>query len=145
MQEWVPFLQKNIIWVFAWVGLAVMLAISVVKQLLVRYRLASPQQATLLMNQQNGVMLDLRSKDDFRKGHIAGAMRVSATDLKNGKLAEFEAHKSHPVILVCKTGQTAIEAATILTKAGFEQVFVLENGLISWNEAKLPLIAGSKK
>lgn len=145
MQEWVPFLQKNIIWVFAWVGLAVMLAISVVKQLLVRYRLASPQHATLLMNQQNGVMFDLRSKDDFRKGHIAGAIRASAPDIKNGKLAELEVHKSHPVILVCKTGQIAIEVATILTKAGFEQVFVLENGLNSWNEAKLPLIAGSKK
>ncbi|WP_200853911.1 rhodanese-like domain-containing protein, partial [Klebsiella pneumoniae] len=47
-------------------------------------------------------------------------------------------------IVVCKTGQTARESADLLTKAGFEKVNLLKNGLIAWNEANLPLVRGKR-
>jgi rhodanese-related sulfurtransferase len=46
--------------------------------------------------------------------------------------------------VVCKSGQTAVESANLLAKAGFEQVYLLKGGLLSWSEAKMPLIRGKK-
>ncbi|MCV6021323.1 rhodanese-like domain-containing protein, partial [Escherichia coli] len=39
---------------------------------------------------------------------------------------------------------TAQESANLLVKAGFENVSLLKNGLIAWNEANLPLVRGKK-
>jgi rhodanese-related sulfurtransferase len=52
------------------------------------------------------------------------------------------AAKSRPVVLVCKSGQSADGAAGKLRKAGFERVFVLAGGIDGWQQAGLPLARG---
>ena len=89
-------------------------------------------------------MVDIRSKDEFKQGHITDAIHILPSDIKAGNLAGLESHKSNPIIVVCKTGQTARESADLLTKAGFEKVNLLKNGLIAWNEANLPLVRGKR-
>src|SRR5690606_16374715 len=75
------------------------------------------------------------------KGHIPGSKNVlmSQFDPENKRLA---AAKGLPVVLVCKTGQSAGEAAKRLKKAGFERVFVLDGGIGGWLQADLPLAKG---
>jgi rhodanese-related sulfurtransferase len=46
------------------------------------------------------------------------------------------------VVLVCKAGQTAGDAAKRLNKAGFERVYVLDGGIGGWQQAGLPLARG---
>ena len=50
--------------------------------------------------------------------------------------------KALPVILVCKTGQTAAGATKALLQAGFEKVHVLDGGVAAWQQADLPLVKG---
>jgi rhodanese-related sulfurtransferase len=85
--------------------------------------------------------VDLRPIADFEKGHVPGAKNVqmSQFDPENRALA---AARSLPVVLVCKTGQTAGGAAKRLRKAGFEKVFVLDGGIGAWQQAGLPLAKG---
>ncbi|PKF50021.1 rhodanese-like domain-containing protein [Enterovibrio nigricans] len=145
MQQLIEFVQSNLILSLVWVGLVVALIISVIKQKTAAYKIVTPTDATVLANRENGVFVDIRSRDDYRAGHIAGALHVLAKDIKADNVGELEKHKSDPIIVVCKTGQTAAESANALAKAGFENVSVLKDGLISWNEANLPLIRSKKK
>lgn len=145
MQQFIEFVQGNLILSLVWVGLVVALVLSVIKQKTALYKIVTPTDATVLVNRENGVFVDIRSRDDFRAGHIAGALHVQAKEIKANNAAEIEKYKSTPIILVCKTGQTAMESANVLAKAGFENVNVLKDGLISWNEANLPLIRNKKK
>ncbi|WP_028025854.1 rhodanese-like domain-containing protein [Enterovibrio calviensis] len=145
MQQLIEFVQSNLILSLVWVGLVVALVVSVVKQKTASYRIVTPNDATVMVNRENGVFVDIRSRDEYRAGHIAGALHVLAKDIKAETYGDIEKHKSDPIILVCKTGQTAIESANLLTKAGFENVSVLKDGLISWNEANLPLVRNKKK
>jgi rhodanese-related sulfurtransferase len=46
------------------------------------------------------------------------------------------------VVLVCKAGQTAGDAAKRLRKAGFERVHILDGGIGAWQQADLPLVKG---
>lgn len=105
------------------------------------YKTVAPADLTALVNRENALVVDLRAIADFEKGHVPGAKNVqmSQFDPENRQLA---AARSLPVVLVCKTGQTAGGAAKRLKKAGFEKVFVLDGGIGAWQQAGLPLAKG---
>lgn len=100
-----------------------------------------PAELTALMNRDNALVVDLRPMADFDKGHIPGSknVQISQFDPENKQLA---AARALPVVAVCKSGQTAADAAKRLKKAGFERVYVLEGGIGAWQQADLPLAKG---
>jgi rhodanese-related sulfurtransferase len=126
------------------VGLLVALIMNIVKSATAAYKEISANEVTTLMNRENGVVVDIRAKDEYRKGHITDAVHILPSDIKAGNFGSLENRKSDPIIVVCKTGQTAQESANLLAKAGFEKVNMLKNGLVAWNEANLPLVKGKK-
>lgn len=140
----IDFVTNNMILAVVWVGIIVALIQNVVKQKTSGYQEVDPAQTTTLMNREDAIVVDVRSKDEFKSGHITDARHILPSDIKAGNLASLENSKTTPIIVVCKTGQTAQAAANDLHKAGFEQVKLLKNGLISWNEANLPLVKGKK-
>lgn len=144
MQEYIEFFQQNMILSLAWVGILVALIMSIVKSTTAAYKEITVAQTTYLMNRDNGVVVDIRSKEEFKKGHITDAVHILPSDIKAGNFASLENRKSDPIIVVCKTGQTAQESANLLAKAGFENVNLLKSGLVAWNEANLPLVRGKK-
>jgi rhodanese-related sulfurtransferase len=99
----------------------------------------SPQQAVLLMNHQHAVVVDLRSSEVFKKGHIIDALNIPAADLLKDQ-AKIEKHKEKPIVLVCAMGQQAPKVAEQLKKQGFHHVTVLNGGLQAWQSASLPLV-----
>ena len=105
------------------------------------FKVLRPAELTALVNLDNALVVDLRPIADFDKGHIPGSKNVqmSQFDPENKKLA---AARALPVVLVCKSGQTAGDAAKRLKKAGFEQVYVLDGGIGGWQQADLPLAKG---
>ncbi|MBD1558454.1 rhodanese-like domain-containing protein [Vibrio sp. S9_S30] len=144
MQEYLDFISNNPILAMVWAGIVVALIANIVKSKTAGYQEVSANEVTNMLNREDGVVVDIRSKDEFKKGHITGAVHILPSDIKNGSTASLEKHKSNPIIVVCKTGHTAQASANELKKAGFEKVFVLKSGLIAWNEANLPLIRGKK-
>ena len=122
-------------------GITIALIGNELANLLGGVRRVGPAQLTGLINRDNALVVDLRPAGDFAKGHIAGARNVqmSQFDPENKKLT---AAKALPVVLVCKTGQTAAGAARRLKKAGFEHVHVLDGGIGGWQQADLPLAKG---
>ncbi len=98
----------------------------------------SPSQATLLMNRENAIVVDVRESGEWNNGHIAGARHIPMPVLQE-KMAELEKFKKRPLITCCVSGNRSSAAANTLRKAGFEKVFNLAGGMTSWREAKLPL------
>ena len=96
-------------------------------------------QLTALLNQHDGVVVDLRDANTFRSGHITGAVNIPAASLAN-RLKELERFKERPVIVVCKMGQQSGAAVATLKKAGFTQVVRLRGGLDQWQAENLPLV-----
>ncbi|HYU67955.1 MAG TPA: rhodanese-like domain-containing protein [Burkholderiales bacterium] len=98
----------------------------------------STLQATLLINQQNALVLDVREAAEYEKGHMLNARNIALGELQ-ARAAEIEKHKAKPVIVVCDDGNRSGRAATALRKQGFEQVFTLGGGIGAWRQAGLPL------
>jgi rhodanese-related sulfurtransferase len=122
-------------------GLTLAILYNELSGLFTGYRRIAPAGLTGLVNRDNALVIDLRPLADFEKGHIPGAKNVlpSQFDPENKQLV---AARALPVVLVCKTGQGAGDAARRLLKAGFEKVYVLDGGIQAWQQADLPLARG---
>lgn len=107
------------------------------------YASIAPEQAVRMMN-DGAFVLDVRSIDEYRGGHLTGAKNLSVADLPT-KLDSLEAHKSGPTIVYCESGMRSVRACGILRKAGFEQLHNLSGGISAWRGANLPIVKQGKK
>ncbi|RKP58790.1 rhodanese-like domain-containing protein [Pararobbsia silviterrae] len=99
----------------------------------------SAADATQMINRRNAVVVDLRSTDEFSKGHLPQARSVPFETLSE-KAAQVSKNKSAPVLLVCQTGQRARKAEQVLTEAGYAEVYTLQGGIEAWQTAGMPVV-----
>ena len=99
----------------------------------------SPNQTVALVNREDGVVLDVRDRKDYEKGHIVDAINIPLAKLSE-RIVELEKHKDKPVIVVCQHGQTAGEAVKLLQAGGFAKANKMAGGLGEWQAQNLPVV-----
>ena len=97
-------------------------------------------QATQMIN-QNTQIVDVRTTDEFTKGHIRQSKSLPVQSLAQ-LLPTAKLKKDKPVLIVCASGMRARRAAAVLTKEGFTDIAILDGGLKTWLDAQLPLVKG---
>lgn len=102
---------------------------------------ASPNEAVLLINRANALVLDVRDDQDFAAGHIADARHIPAAQLE-ARLGELRRYKDRPLIVNCQGGVRSAKACDVLRKHEFSKVYNLQGGLNAWTQAKLPVVKG---
>jgi rhodanese-related sulfurtransferase len=95
------------------------------------------QEAVLLFNHEDALVLDVREQSEWSDGHIAKARHIPLGKLKD-RLAELEKFKDKPIIAVCRSGNRSGSACGVLKKAGFENLHNLAGGMQAWEQAGLP-------
>ena len=138
MQEYIDFFSNNLMLSVAWVVIAVLVVYSFIAAKLTGVKSVTTQEATLLINKQNAIVVDIRKSDEFKKGHIVNAKNITESQIEQGKFVGIASHKDTPIILVCDTGVRTSGAAKKLVKAGFTQVNNLREGMSGWQSANLP-------
>ncbi|GHD72725.1 membrane protein [Luteimonas padinae] len=143
-EELWAFLGRNPMLSLALAGITVAIVYTELMRVFRGFKGLRPAELTALVNREDALVVDLRPAAEFEKGHIPGSKNVQMAqfDPENKALAGA---KSLPVVAVCKTGVTAVDAAKRLRKAGFEKVYVLEGGIGAWQQADLPLAKGRGK
>ena len=99
----------------------------------------APQEAIMMINRKNAVVVDVRERKDFDSGHIVDSLNIPLNKLKQ-RLSELRKHEQKPLIVVCKLGQHSGEAAKLLQEAGYDEVVRLTGGLSEWKAQSLPLV-----
>lgn len=98
----------------------------------------APAEVTRLINHENAQVLDLRSAEEFEKGHIINSVNLAVSTLEE-KQKELEKYRDKTVILCCNQGQESVRVARILKMKGLEKLFCLKGGISAWQNANLPL------
>ncbi|MDX1526323.1 MULTISPECIES: rhodanese-like domain-containing protein [Idiomarinaceae] len=140
MEQILAFAADHLFMSLLWVILLIAIVVTYVQAATSKIKSLTPQQATLLINRNDGVYVDIRSVDEYRKGHIQDSLHLTADKIRKNELAPLEKFKSAPIVVVCATGMTAKGAAATLAKAGFEQVAILQGGISAWQGASFPLV-----
>jgi rhodanese-related sulfurtransferase len=96
----------------------------------------NPNGAIALMNQEDALLLDVRSTDEYARGHVAQAKNVPSESLAT-RATEFASSKS--IVVMDADGKTAGKAAAALRTAGAARVVILDGGYAMWLAAGLPV------
>jgi rhodanese-related sulfurtransferase len=101
----------------------------------------SPAETVRLINRENAVVLDMRSQEDFRAGHITNAISFPSEQMKNtGTLQKIMAKcRNRIVVMVGSTDADGLRTAKLLKQSGMD-VRVLAGGIRAFREADLPLV-----
>lgn len=80
---------------------------------------------------EDGSVLDIRQEGEFIDGHVPGAAHVELGDLATSTVAV----PSRPTVVMCGHGERAMGAASLLARAGYREIAVLDGGPADWAEA----------
>jgi rhodanese-related sulfurtransferase len=69
-------------------------------------------------NAQGAIIIDVRSKDEFRGGHIKGSKNIPLPGI-NSKLSELKTYNK-PIIFCCASGMRSGQANAVAKQAGIE-------------------------
>jgi len=106
--------------------------------ILANFETITPQQAKILLeNDENVTLLDVRTPEEFRTGHLRGAILIPLKKLETSldKLSPF---KDKKIIVYCQSGNRSVSASRILEKNGFTPLNV-KSGIIGLMGAKIEL------
>ena len=92
--------------------------------------------ARQLRTGENPFVLDVRTEQEWQRGHIEGAHHIHGGLLED-RLGEVP--EDRPVAVVCGSGYRASIAASFLKRAGHEEVSNVIGGMTAWANAGLPL------
>jgi len=104
----------------------------------------TPAQATLLINREDAVIIDVREPDEYAAGHLPESRNIPAGKLEE-RVGELEKYKDTPLILVCQSGARSAGSCARLGKLGFAKTHNLAGGVGAWVEAGLPIRKGGRK
>jgi hydroxyacylglutathione hydrolase len=84
------------------------------------------------------VVLDVRRSDEWREGHIPGALHIHVGDLAQ-RMHELPKHP--PIMTICRSGHRAEIAASMIAATGRE-VIAVRDGMEEWQKRGWPSSTG---
>ena len=81
------------------------------------------------------LLLDVRTPQEFASGHIPGAVNIAVEELAQ-RLSEVP--QDTPVVLYCRSGNRSGQAAQILDRAGYTDIYDL-GGITTWAQQGYPV------
>jgi len=143
MLERLPeFISNHIILVTLFIAILAVLVWNLFGSVISGIDQLTPAQLTRLMNRENAVVIDVRSQEEFNKGHILNARNIPEGELQS-RHKELEKLKANPMVACCDSGAASPKLARSLKATGFEKIFVLKGGIHAWQSAGLPLSKNS--
>lgn len=83
-------------------------------------------------------ILDVRTAEEFKGGHIANALQANWLDSKEFQNRTQHLDKSKTVYIYCQTGGRSASAQEVLMQAGYK-VVNLEGGMSNWRMRQMPV------
>jgi rhodanese-related sulfurtransferase len=136
MDEFVAFVSEQWILFAALIFIVVMIAHSFISTWGIKN--VGPSEAIALVNRQDALVLDVRTDEEYKSGHIVDSLHIPV-GLLSQRLGELSKHKAKPIVVLCRTGNRSAAACSLLRKQGFNPIYRLAGGVTAWQSANLPL------
>jgi len=85
-----------------------------------------------LSKDDNAVILDVRTEDEFDNGYIPNSINIDIYEGQEfiSKLKELD--KSRTYFVYCRSGNRSRQACAIMNQLGFEKAYNLIGGIMEW-------------
>jgi rhodanese-related sulfurtransferase len=86
-------------------------------------------------------VLDVRPTDEYRAGHISGAISVTVAGI-DGYISRAGPTTDAAIVVVCRGGYDSVDAAARIRARGYDDVASLRGGMDEWRMLGLPTRTG---
>ena len=90
----------------------------------------TPEEAMYMMSNQDVIILDVRSLDEFNTGYIPGAVSLPVNEIRYAAIFMIP-DVEQTILIYCRSGVRSAEAADILIDMGYRNVFDF-GGILDW-------------
>lgn len=97
------------------------------------------------LENNNIQIVDVRTSLEWGKSHIKGACNLPITHFSRGSVDQLQLNTDQLTIVICLSAHRSIPAVRKLKLLGFNNVYQLKGGMLSWWKAKLPTISTQEK
>ncbi|BBP42496.1 rhodanese-like domain-containing protein [Thiosulfativibrio zosterae] len=132
----IEFVEQQALLFIALAVVTAMLIYSYVGDKLAGYESVGADEAVRLYN-QDALVLDVRTEAEYRGGFIGEAQNISSSEIA-AKIGSLSSRKADPVLVYCQSGARSAGVAKLLVKNGFQKVYNLSGGIMTWKSAGLP-------
>lgn len=94
---------------------------------------SATQAYTMIKEDKNSTLLDVRTQGEYNYGHIRGATLIPLKQLEEN-LSKLP--KDKQIIVYCQTGNRSVTASRLLKKNGYTPINV-KGGYLAWRKGKL--------
>ncbi len=103
-----------------------------VKRPAITYEQIAPEEAvSYMVNDNESIILDVRTEEEFANGHIKGAVLIPHEEIE-AKAESMIADKERLILVYCRSGRRSKIAAEKLVELGYSNVKEF-GGIIDWN------------
>ena len=95
-----------------------------------RYEKISLEEAKLMMGHDHVLVVDVRRPEEYKEGHIPGAVLVTNETIGTTLPKELPDKKA-TLLVYCRSGVRSKQASQKLVRLGYEKVYDF-GGIISW-------------
>lgn len=97
------------------------------------------EQAAKLIQEGKVNVLDVRTADEFKEGHIKDAKNADILS-KDFESQVQKLDKTKPVLVHCQAGGRSTRSLPRLEKLGFAEIYHLDGGMNDWQKAGKPVV-----
>lgn len=83
------------------------------------------------LKNENSVVIDVRTLEEFNSGHIEGAVNIDVFS-PNFQSEIEKLDKSKSYFMVCRSGGRSMSAAGAMESMGFEKITNMAGGMMGW-------------
>lgn len=94
------------------------------------YKKISAEDAKIIMDSEDVIILDVRTQEEYNGGHIENALLLPVTDIKD-KADGILTDKDAKILVYCRSGNRSAAASKELISMGYTNVYDF-GGISSW-------------
>ena len=91
--------------------------------------ISSNELKKLIQNNENILLIDVRSEEEFEEVNIETSINIPLQDLLYN-IDELQDDKD--IVIYCRSGHRSITACNLLAMEGFNKLYNLERGIIDY-------------
>ncbi|GJM14745.1 MAG: rhodanese [Thermodesulfobacteriota bacterium] len=104
-------------------------------------KIVSVQEANELIEENNKnpefVILDVRTIEEHETGHIPDSVNINYKSSNfRDQISELDKEKIY--VTYCRSGARSTKSAEIMKEVGFENIYMIDGGIVAWKKAGLP-------
>lgn len=96
------------------------------------------QVKNVLDRNENVKILDVRTPEEYREGHIKGSILLPFDEVKE-KIVQVLPYKAQKIYVHCRSGMRSAKATKEMLKLGYSNVHNMQGGIIAWQNQGYPV------